>query len=66
MKLLKKKKNNNVLDIITNSSFLKTESIIDNNNQNELTNIKHKEVDEIILKYLEIKNKLNELWNKLD
>ena len=65
MNLLKKnKKNNKILDITTNSSFLKTESIIDN--KNEQTNIKHKEVDEIILKYLEIKNKLNELWNKLD
>lgn len=66
MNVLKKnKKKNNILDITTNSSFLKTESIINNDNQNE-PNSKYKEVDEIILKYLEIKNKLNELWNKLD
>ncbi len=54
---------------ISKTSFLKTEPETQNylNNQNnENTDIKQKEVDEIVMGYLNLKTKLNKLWNKLE
>lgn len=68
--MINKKAENKLSSSITNMSFLKTEPESTNNlNQNinlENINIKQKEVDEIILKYLNLKTKLNELWNKFE
>lgn len=48
------------------TSFLKTvqSSELDINLLNE--NIKEKEIEEIVSKYLNLKKKFNLLWNKLD
>ena len=57
----------------SNTSFLKTEPETTDqsngqkqNQSSQIQNIKQKELDEIMLKYLNIKTKLNNLWNKLD
>ena len=60
----------NTTNIIT-TSFLKTEPETSNLSQDlsqksQTQNIKQKELDEIMLRYLNLKTKLNNLWNKLD
>lgn len=73
-------KNKNILDKFSKSSklskhnqlistsFLRTieSSQINKLNSNSENNNQQKDVDEIVLKYLNLKNKLNILWNKAD
>jgi hypothetical protein len=51
------------------TSFLKTEpetNYLSQSHNSQTQNTKEKEVDEITLRYLNLKTKLNELWNKLN
>ena len=59
---------NTISNTISNTnSFLKTLETIDNNQISVLnTDYRQKDVDEIIIKYLNLKKKLNLMWNNID
>lgn len=59
---------NNDKTIIETTSFLKTvqSSELDNNSSNNNIKEKEKEIEEIVSKYLDLKKKINLLWNKID
>ena len=56
----------NVNKNIETTSFLKTIESSEIDNISLTNNIQDKQVDEIVSKYLDLKKKINLLWNKID
>lgn len=58
--------NTNINKKIETSSFLKTVESSEIDNISISNNLKDKQVDEIVSKYLDLKKKINLFWNKID
>jgi len=58
--------NTNTNKKIETSSFLKTVESSEIDNISISNNLKDKQVDEIVSKYLDLKKKINLFWNKID
>ena len=62
---MNKKKNMNDNITFETTSFLKTVQSSELNINSSNNNIKEKEIEEIVSKYLNLKKKFNLLWNKI-